>query len=204
LANPTLELFDGNGTPIASNDNWQDAPNRQEIIDGAVAPLNDLESAILQDVQPGLHTAVVSGAGGGTGVGLVEVYDLGSTQDSQLANISTRGRVLTGDSVMIGGLIITGSAAQKVIVRAIGPSLPLNGMLTDPFLELFDANGNPMSSNNNWRDTQQSEIEATGVAPGNDLESAIVTSLTPAAYTAVVSGTNGSTGVGLVEVYGLQ
>ena len=204
LANPTLELFNGNGTPTAFNDNWQDAPNRQEIIDSAVAPSNDLESAILQDVEPGLHTAVVRGAGGGTGVGLVEVYDIGSTQDSKLANISTRGRVLTGDNVMIGGLIITGSSPQKVILRAIGPSLPLNDTLADPFLELFDGNGNPMSSNNNWKDTQQSEIEATGVAPGSDLESAIVTSLPPALYTAIVSGVNGTTGVALVEAYALQ
>ena len=203
LENPVLELYNSSGELIASNDNWQDAPNRQEIIDSTVAPPNDLESAVLQDVELGPHTAVVSGAGGGTGVGLVEVYDVGAAQDSKLANISTRGRVLTGDDVMIGGLIVTGTNPQNVIVRALGPSLPLDGVLGDPLLELYDSNGNPMTSNDNWKDTQQGEIEGTGIPPSNDLDAAIVTSLPPAAYTAVVSGVNGSTGVGLVEVYAL-
>ena len=204
LANPSLELYNGSGELIASNDNWQDAPNRQEIIDSTIAPPNDLESAILQDVELGPHTAIVSGAGGGTGVGLVEVYDLGSTQDSKLANISTRGRVQAGDNVMIGGLIITGSAPQKLIVRAIGPSLPVEGTLQDPLLELYDGNGTLMTSNNNWKETQQAEIEATGIPPPNEFESAIVTFLPPAAYTAVVRGVNDTTGVALVEVYALQ
>ena len=143
-------------------------------------------------------------AAAGAGVGLIEVYDLGSTQDAKLANISTRGRVLTGDSVMIGGLILTGSSAQKVIVRAIGPSLPGGGNLEEPLLELFDANGALLSTNDNWKDAQQSEIEGTGIPPSNDFESAIVTSLPPAAYTAVVRGVNATTGVALIEAYALQ
>jgi CSLREA domain-containing protein len=204
LANPRLDLFDGNGQLIASNDNWQEAPNRQEIIDSTIAPTNDLESAILTNVSAGPHTAVVSGVNGGTGVGLVEVYDLGSNQNTRLANISTRGRVLTGDNVMIGGLIVTGPTPQNVIIRAIGPSLPIGGRLADPFLELIDGNGTAIRSNNNWRDTQQSEIEASTIPPSSDLESAIVTSLPPAAYTAVVRGVNGGTGVALVELYALQ
>ena len=105
---------------------------------------------------------------------------------------------------MIGGLIITGSSAQKVIVRAIGPSLSVAGRLEDPFLELFDGNGTLMMSNNNWRETQQDEIEATTIPPSNDLESAIVTFLPPAGYTAIVSGANESIGIALVEAYALN
>ena len=203
LANPVLELYRGNEL-LASNDNWQEAPNRQEIIDSTIPPSHDLESAILRNVDPGAHTAVVRGVGGGQGVGLIEVYDLGSSQDSKLANIATRGRVLTGDNVMIGGLIITGSSAQRVIVRAIGPSLPVEGRLEDPLLQLFDGNGNPITSNDNWKETQQAEIEATTIPPSNDFESAIVATLTPAPYTAIVRGVNDTTGVAVVEVYALQ
>ena len=204
LANPLLELYNGSGELLESNDNWQEAPNGQEIIDSTIPPPNELESAILRNVEPGAYTAVVRDVAGGEGVGLVEVYDLGSAQDSKLANISTRGRVLTGDNVMIGGLIVTGSGAQRAILRAIGPSLGLAGQLEDPLLELFDGNGNPISSNNDWKDSQQAEIEATTIPPSNELESAIVTSLVPGAYTAIVRGVNDTTGIALVEVYALQ
>ena len=204
LANPVLELYDGNAQLIASNDNWQEAPNAQEIIDSTIPPPNEFESAILRNVDLGAYTAVVRDAAGGEGVGLVEVYDLGNAQDSELANISTRGRVLTADNVMIGGLIATGSHAQKVILRAIGPSLPVAGRLENPLLELYDGNGNLMSANDNWKDSQQADIEATTIPPSNDFESAIVAFLPPAAYTAIVRGVNDTTGVALVEVYGLQ
>ena len=204
LENPTLELYDNSGTLLASNDNWQDAPNRQEIIDSTIPPTNDLEAAILQNVDLGPHTAIVSGADGGTGVGLVEVYDLGNAQDSKLANIATRGGVLTESDVMIGGLIVTGSSPQRVIIRAIGPSLPVAGVLADPFLELVDANANLIASNDNWKDTQQPDIEATAIPPSNDLEAAIVTFLEPQAYTAIVRGVNDTTGVAVVEIYALQ
>jgi hypothetical protein len=204
LQNPLLELYNASGELIGSNDNWNDAPNRQEIIDSTIPPSNDLESAILQNVNLGAHTAIVSGVDGGTGVGLVEVYDLGITQDAKLANISTRGRVQTGDNVMIGGLIVTGSTTQKVIVRAIGPSLAVGGRLEDPLLELFNGNGDPIAANNNWRDTQQADIEATTIPPSNDLESALVQTLAPGAYTAIVRGVSDTTGVGLVEVYALD
>ena len=204
LANPLLEFYDANAQLIASNDNWEDAPNRQEIIDSTIPPSNALESAILRNVDPGAYTAVVRDVANGEGVGLVEVYDLGNNQDSELANISTRGRVLTGDNVMIGGLIVTGSHAQKVILRAIGPSLAVEGRLQDPLLELYDGNGNLLSANDNWKDTQQAEIEATTIPPSHDLESAIVTFLPPAAYTAIVRGAEETTGVALIEAYGLQ
>jgi hypothetical protein len=203
LVDPVLELYRGNEL-LARNDNWQEAPNRQEIVDSTIPPPNEFESSILQNVDLGAYTAIVRGVADGQGVGLVEVYDLGNAQDSTLANIATRGRVLTGNNVMIGGFIITGSSPQRVILRAIGPSLPVQGKLEDPLLELFDRNGNPIASNNNWKDTQQQEIEATTIPPSDNLESAVVAILPPEAYTAVVSGVGGGTGVALVEVYALD
>jgi hypothetical protein len=145
-----------------------------------------------------------------TGIGLVEVYDLGtasvdSTSKSQLAQISTRGNVLQGDNVMIGGFIVSG-ATTNVIVRAIGPSLQNFGItnpLLDPTLELFNGNGTSLALNDDWRSTQEQAIKDTGVPPTDNRESAIVSSLAPSAYTAIVRGKGTATGVALVEVYGL-
>ena len=204
MADPTLELHDGAGTLITSNDNWVDAPNKQEIIDSTIPPTNNLESAILSSLLPGSYTAIVSGVNNTTGIALVEAYDLDQTVDSKLANISTRGLVGTGDNVLIGGFIVLGIDAQEVIVRAIGPSLPVMGKLADPTLELYDSNGVLLASNDNWRDTQEAEIIATTIPPTNDAESALVETLPPAAYTAIVRGKDGTTGVALVEVYALQ
>jgi hypothetical protein len=211
LADPVLELHDGSGNLIASNDNWVDSPDKQAIIDSMVAPTNDLESAIiaLLDPYPAHYTAIVRGVNNGTGIGLVEAYDLDRTVDAKLANISTRGFVQGGDDVMIGGFIIVGPGSLKVIARAIGPSLTSQGVanaLQDPTLELHDGNGTLVAANDNWKDTQQAEIEASGVAPTNDLESAIVATLNPypATYTAIVRGVNDTTGVALVEVYALN
>ena len=205
LADPVVGLNGADG-PIGSNDNWRD--NQQaEIQASGVPPTDDRESAIVASLAPGNYTAVVEGKNQTTGVGLVEVYDLDQPADSKLANISTRGVVETGGNVMIGGFILgKGSQQSRLIVRAIGPSLSeagISGVLADPMLDLRDANGDLVRSNNNWRDSQQAEIEATGIPPRNDLESAIVATLPPAPYTAVVSGTGNTTGVGLVEVYQL-
>ena len=150
------------------------------------------------------YTAVLRGAGGTTGVGLLEVYDLDRGLGPLLLNISTRGRVDAGENVMIGGLIVTGQASQKVIVRAIGPSLPVAGKLADPTLELHDGNGGLLAANDNWRSDHEAEIVATQIPPSNDLESAIVATLPPANYTAVVRGVSDTTGVALVEVYALN
>ncbi len=207
LANPTLELFGPSGL-ITSNDNWQDAPNKQETIDSTIPPTDPLESAIVATLPANRtgYTAIVRGAGRGTGVGLVEVYDLAPGADSKLANISSRGRVQTGENVMIGGFILgKSSGSAKVIVRAIGPSLSgVSGALADPTVELRDANGELVRSNDNWKETQQAEIQASGIPPPNDKESAIVATLSPGAYTAIVAGKGNTTGVGLVEVYQLQ
>ena len=209
LANPILELHGPTGLVIASNDDWMDAPNRQEIIDSTLAPTNDLESAILMTLPANnaAYTAIVRGVNDGTGVGLVEAYDLDQTVNSKLANISTRGLVQTGANVMIGGFIVVGNTPKRVIVRAIGPSLPVAGKLADPILELHDSNGALLQSNDNWMDApNRQEIIDSTLAPTNDLESAILMTL-PAnnsAYTAIVRGVNSATGVGLVEVYALN
>jgi CSLREA domain-containing protein len=201
LANPVLELFNSSGEIIAANDNWNDAPNRQEILDSSIAPSHELESAILVTLQPDAYTARVRGVDDATGVALAELYDLDRTSASKLANISTRGRVQTGDDVMIGGFIVVGADSERVVIRAIGPSLPMSGALQDPLLELYDANGTLLRTNDNWRDEQEAEITATGIPPRHDAESAIVATLFPAAYTAVVRGKSNTTGVALVEVY---
>jgi hypothetical protein len=204
LGNPQIQLFNGSGQSIAANDDWKSAPNVAEIIDSTLAPTNDLEAAILATVSAGNYTAVVSGVNGATGVGLVEVYDLEGGADSRLANISTRAFVQTGDDVLIGGLTFNGQIARKIIVRAIGPSLATADALADPTLELRDANGGLLAENNNWRTTQEAEIIGTTIAPSHDLESAIVTTLAPAAYTAIVRGVGGTTGIALVEAYALD
>jgi CSLREA domain-containing protein len=204
LADPTLELHDEDGKVIAANDNWQLSLNKQEIIDTGIAPANDLESALLVALDPGAYTAIIRGANGGSGIGLVEAYDLDQTVDSKLANISTRGLVQTGDDVMIGGFIILGTEPSDVLLRAIGPSLPLTGTLVDPMLELHDKDGVTIASNDDWRSDQEADIMATGLPPTDDAESAILMTLTPDAYTAIVRGKDNTTGVALVEAYQLD
>jgi hypothetical protein len=208
LPDPFLELHDGSGNLLASNDNWRDT-QQAEIQATGIPPSNDLESAIVLNLPANSsgYTAIVGGVSDTTGVGLVEVYDLDRTVNSKLANISTRGFVQTGDNVMIGGFITVGPTSKKVIVRAIGPSLASAGIsnpLQDPALELRDINGTLIASNDNWKDSQRTEIQATGISPSNDLESAIVRILTPNNYTAIVRGVNDTTGVALVEVYDLD
>ena len=207
LSDPVLELHDSTGATIATNDDWQESANKQAIIDAGLAPTNDKESAILMTLEPGVYTAIVRGVSGTTGVALVEVYDLDRTVDSKLANISTRGFVQTGDNVMIGGIIILGDTDTDVLVRAIGPELAdvgVDGVLEDPILELHDKDGALITSNDDWKESQQSQIEATGLAPTDDHESAILATLSPDNYTAIVRGKNDTTGVALVEVYNVS
>jgi hypothetical protein len=205
LADPVLELRNSSGNLIASNDNWR-SDQEAEIIATTIPPSNDLESAIVTTLPANnsAYTAIVRGMNNGTGIGVVEAYDLDRTVDSKLANISTRGLVQTGDNVLIGGLIVLGQNPLRVIVRAIGPSLPLPGALGDPTLELHDGNGALIAANDNWRSDQETEIIATTIPPSNDLESAIVRTLPPAAYTAIVRGVGGTTGIAVVEVYALN
>jgi uncharacterized protein (DUF2141 family) len=210
LPNPTLELHQGSLT-LATNDNWKtrvDGTSQQADIEATtIPPTNDSESAIMATLSPGPYTVVLADANGQTGVGLAEIYDLGPTVNSKLANISTRGFVNTGDKAMIGGFIVgggSGSGNGRVVVRALGPSVPVAGALANPTLELHDGNGALLASNDNWRTDQEAEIIATTIPPSSDLESAIVRNLAPGSYTAIVRGVNGTIGVALVEIYALN
>ncbi|MEY2512083.1 MAG: hypothetical protein QOE26_2846 [Verrucomicrobiota bacterium] len=210
LADPTLQLFNGSQQLLDSNDNWVDSPNKQTLLDTGLAPSNTLESAIVATLPANSsnYTAVLRGAGSGTGIGVVEVYDLDYAANARLANISARGFVQTGDNVMFGGFIVVGSGPQKVIVRAIGPSLTnfgVQGALSDPNLELHDGNGALLETNDNWTDSPNKQaIIDSGIPPSDPRESAIVRILDPAPFTAIVRGSGGATGVAVVEVYSLQ
>ena len=206
MNDPVLELHDANGAIMTTNDNWKDSPERTEIENSGVAPTNDNESAILRSLAPGAYTGVLFGKNDTTGIALVEIYDLEANQ-SVLANISSRGLVDTGDNVMIGGFIAGNQSADaSVLVRGIGPSLQgqLPNALSDPILELHDSNGNTLETNDDWKDApNRAEIEATGIAPSDDKESAILRQAAPAGYTAILRGKSDS-GIGVVEIYNLR
>ena len=203
LTDPIIEVHGNSGELLATNDNWRDGLYAQQVA-STLPPANDLESALYGRINPGTYTVVVRGKNDGTGVGVFEVYDLEPTADSKLANVSTRGLVQTGDDVLIGGVIVRGQDPLRVIVRAIGPSLPVSGALADPTLELRDGNGALIVANDNWRSDQEAEIIATTIPPSNDLESAIVRNLVPGNYTAIVRGVNNTTGIAVVEAYDLN
>jgi hypothetical protein len=241
-----VQLFSGQ-TVIAQNDNWQDAPSCPGFVcEGATEILNTgldpctpnpgqssspqncaLEAAILITLPPGPYTAMVRGADGRTGVGLVEVFEADASTVSELSNISTRGFVQSGDNVMIGGLIIEGSSPATVLIRGRGPSMSgapffVPGTLANPFLQIFSGQ-DVIAQNDNWQDPLScngfvcgtaAQIVATGLdpcqpnpgqttsPPSCTLESAILITLPPGAYTAIVSGgVGGGTGVGLVEAF---
>ncbi|MFL6583436.1 MAG: PQQ-dependent sugar dehydrogenase [Chthoniobacterales bacterium] len=209
LNDPVIELHRGDGSIITTNDNWKDT-QQADIQAVNLAPSDDRESALVTTVNAGNYTAIVAGKNGATGVALAEAYDLDAAADSRLANISTRAFVGGGSDVLIGGFI-TGNriGATRMAVRALGPSLAQAGIadpLPDPTLELHDSNGVLVAANDNWQDdaSQAALISSYSLAPSNNLESALALSLLPGPYTAIVSGKNGQTGVGLVEVYDLQ
>jgi hypothetical protein len=214
LSDPLLELHGPVGSSTIVNDNWADASNASDIPHG-FQPSDSRESVIIATVTIGLqgfadYTAIVRGAHGEQGVGLAEAYDL-QARTNQFGNISTRGFIDKSDNVMIGGFILGGSPqGSRVLIRAIGPSLSVSGALADPTLELHNSQGTKVASNDNWKiddatgQSQQTAIEKTTIPPTKDAESAILRTLAPGAYTAIVLGKNNSTGVGLVEVYNLR
>jgi hypothetical protein len=183
------------------NDNWRDT-QAAAIIATGIPPTNDLESAILVMLAPGAYTAIVKGNNGTSGVGLVEVYDLGPAA-SKLADIGTRGPVGTGANVLIGGFILGGDANSHIVIRGLGPSLTAFGVpnaLADPTLELRDSNGVLLASNDNCQGSPPPPFPPTP----NPLEACIDISLPPGAYTAILAGRNGGTGIGLLEIFSLQ
>jgi len=226
LADPTLELHNRAGALIASNGNWRTtiiggiitSDQVLDILRSGYAPGDGRECAIIADLPPGNYTAIVRGVNDSTGVALAEVYDLNSDSNSILSNVSTRSFVQTGDNVMIGGFIVQGTQPKRVIVRAIGPELgapPYNipNALANPTLELHDGNEALIASNDNWRTTiiggiitsdQVRDILRSGHAPADGRESAIIATLPPGNYTAIVRGVDATTGVALVEVYDLD
>lgn len=206
LANPTLTLFDDAGNTITANDDWMKSADAAEIANSGLAPKNDNESAIIANLAPGHYTLMLAGKDGGTGNGLVEVYDMASSNSSTLANVSTRGFVGAGDNVMIGGIIVGNGDLPIVVVRAIGPTLATVGVaepLLDPTLELHDQDGTVLAFNDNWKDGQPQPVIAAQLAPSDNRESVIVAFTPPGNYTAVVRGKGDTTGVALVEAYRL-
>ncbi|MEY2572811.1 MAG: hypothetical protein QOJ87_1024 [Verrucomicrobiota bacterium] len=226
LMDPVLELHDSNGATL-TNDNWRTGGQETEIQQSGLAPADDHEAAIIRTVPAGNYTAVISGAGNSSGIGLVEVYDLGSVGAAEkeerterdpdapqatveLGNLSVRADVQTDDNVLIDGIILRGGTSKRVFFRALGPSVksngvPVPGTLQNPILELRDANGAQLQLNDDWQQaTNASEIQATGLAPSDPKESAILTSLTSGNYTTILRGVNRSTGIALSEAYKLD
>lgn len=212
LPDPVMTVYDSNQQQIAKNDDWFTSPDAKRIASYHLDPPNSIESALILTLQPGAYTAVIEGYSDATqaarpGIGLFELYDLHTT-DGRAGNISTRGQVLGGDDVLIGGFIVGGTAAKPVVVRALGPSLgdlSVANALSDPKLELHDGNGNLLQSNDNWAQGPDAQaITDEGFAPNKAKEAALQATLSPGNYTAVVSGVNGATGIGLVEIYDMS
>ena len=211
LNDPVIELHGPNGALITSNDNWIDSPQKAQIQGTIFQPSDNRESVILATLPPGAYTVILSGAGNTSGIGIIEIYDNDKTVDSDLANISTRGFVQTGDAVLIGGFTLgNNNNATNMVVRALGPSLSsfgLSNLLADPTLELHNANGTLMISNDDWQSDPVSaaQLIAHGLAPSNSKESAIFASLAPPGqFTAIVAGKNGGIGIAIVEIYNLR
>jgi acetyl esterase/lipase len=204
LSDPVLELYDSAGRLIAQNDDCSSIP--PSLIPDGLQPLNGKESLITATLPPGAYTGILRGVDGASGVGLFELFDLDQAS-SRLSNISTRGDVGLGNDVMIGGFIIGGDEATKVIVRALGPSLAGSGIsdpLPNPLLELYDSNGALIFANDDWRATQAQEITDSGFQPSDDREAAMIATLAPGGYTAMLHDTAAASGIALIEVYNLE
>jgi hypothetical protein len=210
LDDPVLELHGPNGSLITQNDNWKESPQRSQIEGTIFQPADDRESVIVATLQPGAYTAILTGSDQTTGIGLLEIYDNSQASASALANISTRGFVQTGNNIMCGGFSLGNNPAKtRIAVRGLGPSLAqfgLSNVLEDPALELHDANGATLVSNDNWTDDPASaaQLYLYGLAPQNGHEAGIFTTLSPGQYTVILAGKNGGVGIGVVEVYNLR
>jgi hypothetical protein len=214
LANPTLELHDSTGATVATNNDWKitqiggliTADQFNEINSSGAPPSNELESAIIAPLQPGSYTAIVRGTGNSVGTGVVDAFDLDQAASARLANIATRGLVQAGDKLMIAGFIVQ-NGAVKVVVRGIGPSLTQFGIsnaLPDTTLQLRDQQGTIVRENDDWKTSQQQELESLSLQPTHDLEAALVETIQPGQYTAQLRGKGTDSGTGVVQVYFLQ
>jgi hypothetical protein len=209
LQDPYLELHDSKGSPPLINDNWRTS-QEAEIEQTGLAPTDDRESAVVKRLDPGNYTAIIRGADGSPGIGLVELYDLSSTDPAELGNLSVRAGVETDDNVLFNGLILRGGTPKRVVFRALGPSLqangaPLPGSLQNPTLEVYDGNGTLLRANDDWKDApNMAEIQASGLAPSDDRESAVLLTITAGNYTSVVRGKDRTTGIALAEAYKLS
>lgn len=204
LTDPSLEVYDSTGALIQQNDNWTTLP--PGTVPADLEPGSPLEAVIVTSLAPGSYTAILRSVDGTEGRALFELYDL-APGHSSVRNISTRGEAGTGDDVMIGGFIVGGTEPTRVMIRAIGPSLAafgVTGVLPDPVLELHDADGSIIYQNDNWQSDQAQEIIDTTIPPTDEHEAAIVATLAPGAYTAIVHDAGTAEGVALVEVYVLN
>lgn len=208
LADPRIELRDAFGALLAENNDWQNAPDGGAAVAATgYSPANPKESALVRDLEPGIYTVVVRGVNNTTGVAIFEAYDVDGLIANRLSNLSTRGQVLTNDRVLIGGFSVTADLAtdnRRVLIRGMGPTLNsygVTGTVADPTLEVFDSAGNLIGRNDNWEQTQRSEILTTGLQPQDAREAAVLLLLPPGNYTAILRGAGGSSGVGLVEAY---
>ena len=208
LDDPMIQLFNSAGANIGGNDDWK--TDEQNVQATGLAPSNDRESALVITLDPGAYTVVMRGKNNSSGIGVVEVYDIGFAANARLANVSSRGFIGTGDNVLIGGFFAGPQTAAftGVVLRAIGPSLSQFGVpnaMQDPMLELHNGNGALIASNDDWQSDQKAAIQATGLAPSDPRESAILFQhFEPGPYTAIVHGKNNAVGVGLVEIYDVQ
>lgn len=205
LQDPVIELHDATGNTIAVNDDWR-ATQQSEIQQTGLAPTDDREAALVASLAPGNYTAILRGANGGTGIGLVEIYDLEAQSGGELANLSVRADVETADNVLIDGVILGGVVPKRILFRALGPSLssnsqPVQGRLNDPLMELHDVNGTLMATNDNWKDAPNAADIQSVLPPPDDRESAILMTLGPGNYTAILRGVNNTTGIALNEIY---
>jgi hypothetical protein len=207
VADPVLTLFNSAGDIVVTNDDWEDDLGADQIVTDGLAPANPSEAATVQTLDPGAYTFVVTTKDSIPGIGLIEAYDLSPGANSTLANLSTRGSVGTDDEVLISGFIVGEVESNTVVIRAVGPSLAAAGVtapLSDPILTIYDSNGDAVANNDNWQDgVSAGDLTARALAPTDDVEAAIILRLLAGAYTAIVSGADGATGIGLVEIFDL-
>jgi len=210
LHDPIIELYNSTpgAPPIAINDDWQ-TPNGTEIAGTGLAPSHPLESAIVRSLVPGNYSVILRDKDTSAArLGIVEVFDIAPASNSRLANLSSRGFVGTGNDVLIGGIIVgppdTGNA--NVLVRSLGPSLTsfgVAGALPDPTLRVVNQSGTNLATNDDWRANEAAIMaQAPTLAPPRNEDSALIISLPPGQYTAIVEGKN-ATGVATVEAYAL-